>query len=137
MGGTGSGGMELRMRTARAGCTLGVAVLCGVVGVIAGTVPGVLLAQEPGSAQAILSASERLADEMPRDVVRLALQVAIVAILALVASIGAMYKLVVKQAAKPCLMNTEDGQAIMRDSHQRAMEKAHVEYLKSRQEGDD
>lgn len=30
-----------------------------------------------------------------------------------------------------------DGQAIMRDSHQRAMEKAHVAYLKSRQEGDD
>lgn len=41
------------------------------------------------------------------------------------------------RAAKLCLMNTEDGQAIMRDSHQRAMEKALVAYLKARQEGDD
>jgi hypothetical protein len=89
--------------------------LCGCALVICITVPGALMAQDPSTASAILSASAQLADSLPRDIVRLSLQVAISSILALVVVIGAGYKLLTKMAAKPCMMSTEDGHAIMRD----------------------
>lgn len=98
--------------------------LCGCALVICITVPGALMAQEPATASAILSASAQLADSLPRDIVRLALQVAISSILALVVVIGAGYKLLTKMAAKPCMMNTEDGHAIMRDKFYMAQKDA-------------
>lgn len=100
------------------------ATLCGCAVVICAVVPGALMAQEPATASAILSASAQLADSLPRDIVRLALQVAISSILALVVVIGAGYKLLTKMAAKPCMMNTEDGHAIMRDKLYKAQKDA-------------
>lgn len=106
-------GMALQAVSATIKATL--VTLCGCALVICITVPGALMAQDPSTASAILSASAQLADSLPRDIVRLALQVAISSILALVVVIGAGYKLLTKMAAKPCMMSTEDGHAIMRD----------------------
>jgi hypothetical protein len=122
------------LRAVSAAIKTNLVLLCTSLIVICAVVPGALMAQEPSTASAILSASAKLADELPRDVVRLALQAAIVSILALIVVIGAGYKLLAKMASKPCQMSKPEADAILRDkmymAYKAGMDKAHQDARK-------
>jgi len=70
-------------------------------------------AQGIGELVAVAKTTEEIANTLPTDVTRLALQVAVVSMLVNAVLIFAFYKVVAKFGAKPCIMSGESGQAIV------------------------
>lgn len=108
------------IKMARACAALSTAVLCAAMIALA---PSMMHGQviDASSAGAILDASAKIADSMPTDVTRLALQVAIVAIIALLLSYIAFFRLLELQHKKPCMMDRDDGRAVMDSKMQQAV----------------
>lgn len=104
-----------------------VVAICWSLWILVGAMfawPSALPAQSISEAAGALRATGELAEAMPLDVTRLALQVAIVAILGLLVMAAAIVKLSNKYAAKLCCMDNEIVLAILRDKFHQAFKLA-------------
>ena len=100
--------------------------MCWSALVLAGTMlawPEAAGAQSVTEVAALAKATGEIANALPTDVTRLALQVAIVSMLVNAALIFAFWKVVARFGTKPCIMSGESGQAIVSSWCARAYER--------------
>ena len=110
----------------RLGRVIATSAMCWSALVLAATMlawPEAAGAQGIGELVAVAKTTEEIANTLPTDVTRLALQVAVVSMLVNAVLIFAFYKVVAKFGGKPCIMSGEPGQAIVSSWCARAYER--------------
>jgi len=106
--------MDRTFRGVRGAAQAGLCIGAGACAVLAGTAAALPGPLEVG--QAAIS----LAGDLPADVTRLALTVAMAAILVNLVLVAAMIALVQRAASKPCLLFRDDGLAVLGSAVERA-----------------
>jgi hypothetical protein len=106
-------------------CIVSVAVLLGVAGTITWAAPEVLSMVDP-TTSAIIHGAGELAEKLPKDLLRLSLQVALACIGAIVFMAGLLYKMALKMGEKAWLLAREDSMAL----HRSYADKAYIEGIK-------
>lgn len=108
--------VEMVTMILRAARLVATGAMCWSALVLAATMlawPEAAGAQGIGELVAVAKTTEEIANTLPTDVTRLALQVAVVSMLVNAVLIFAFYKVVARFGTKPCIMSGEPGQAIV------------------------
>ena len=129
--------VEMVTMILRAARLVATGAMCWSALVLAGTMlawPEAAGAQGIGELVTIAKTTEEIANTLPTDVTRLALQVAVVSMLVNAVLIFAFWKVQMANANKPCVAGSETSLALLESWYARAfrrgMEQAEKEYTK-------